>query len=264
MFYNNIDPVFLRIGPFAIRYYGIIFALGLLFSFLILRRLAQRRQLPLTAKDFDELLLLSALGLVIGARLGAVLSSLGYYVNNPTQIIAVWNGGMAFHGGFIGLVVVGYVFAKKKKISFYDIADLAVIPAALALAFGRIANFINGEFYGIPTSLSWGVRFATADNQFRHPVQIYEAIKNFFIFLVLWQLQRLKGDKLPKGFLFWTFVFLYGFIRFFLEFLKVVPKFALGFTWGQFWCIPMALIGGYMLWKLLRLSKRQALKTTAA
>lgn len=249
MFYNNIDPVFLHIGPFYIRYYGLIFALGLLVSFLIIRYLARKRQLPLGSRDFDELLLFSALGLVVGARLAHVISSLSYYLSNPFQIIAVWNGGMAFHGGFIGLVIVGYFFARRKKISFYDLADLAVIPATIALAFGRVANFINGEFYGTPTSLPWGVKFANVDG-FRHPVQIYEAIKNLFIFVVLWQLHRQQKWKLPKGFLFWAFVLLYGAIRFFLEFLKVVPTFAFGLTWGQFWSIPMIALGGYMLWKL--------------
>ena len=264
MFYYNINPVLAQFGPFTIRYYGVIFAMGLLFSFLAIRHLAKKRQLRLTSRDFDELLLISTVAVVVGARLGHVISSFGYYLNNPGQIAAVWNGGMAFHGGFIGLVIAGYFFAKRKKLAFYDLADITVIPAALALAFGRIANFINGEFYGITTGLPWGVKFGRLEG-FRHPVQIYEAIKNFSIFVVLWQLQRLKGNKLPKGFLFWLFVFLYGSIRFVLEFLKDVPTYAFGLTWGQFWSIPMAAVGVYMLWKLLKqtmlFSKREDLKT---
>ncbi|MBI2549937.1 prolipoprotein diacylglyceryl transferase [Candidatus Woesearchaeota archaeon] len=264
MFYHNIDPVFFEFGPFAVRYYGLIFALGLLVSFLIIRYLAKKRQLPLCSRDFDELLLLSTAAVVVGARLGHVISSFGYYIENPAQIVAVWNGGMAFHGGFIGLVIAGYLFAKRKKLAFYDIADIVVIPAALALAFGRIANFINGEFYGTPTSLPWGVEFQGVEG-FRHPVQIYEAVKNLLIFVVLWQLQQQRKWKLPKGFLFWAFVFLYGSIRFFLEFVKVVPDYAFGLTWGQFWSIPMAVVGGYMLLKLLKpLSKREDLKTSSA
>ncbi len=262
MFYHNISPVLVEIGPLSIRYYGLIFALGLLVSFLIIRHLARKRQLPLGSRDFDELLILGTVAVVVGARLGHVISSWGYYSSNPVQIIAVWNGGMAFHGGFIGLVVAGYLFAKKKKLAFYDIADIAVIPVALALAFGRIANFINGEFYGTPTGLPWGVKFQSVEG-FRHPVQIYEAIKNFFIFVVLWQLQQQRKWKLPKGTLFWAFVFLYGSIRFFLEFVKVVPDYAFGLTWGQFWSIPMAVVGGYMLWKLLK-PKREDLKIPLA
>ena len=189
MFYHNINPVLVEMGPFSIRYYGLIFALGLLVSFLIICHIAQKRRLPLRRIDFDELFLTGTVAVVVGARLGHVFSLWGYYSANPAQIIALWNGGMAFHGGFIGLVVAGYLFAKRKKLSFYDIADIAVIPAALALAFGRIANFINGEFYGTLTSLPFGVNFPGIDG-FRHPVQIYESIKNFLIFIVLWQLQN--------------------------------------------------------------------------
>ncbi len=261
MFYYNADPVLFELGPFSVRYYGIIFALGILFSFLAIRYLAKKRQLPLSRSDYDELLVLATVAVVVGARLGHVISSWGYYSSFPLQIFAVWNGGMAFHGGFIGLVAAGWWFAKKKKIRFYDLADIVVIPAALALAFGRIANFLNGEFYGTPTSLPWGVKFGNI-SEFRHPVQIYEAIKNFVIFVVLWQLLQQRKLKLPKGFLFWLFVFLYGSMRFVLEFVKVVPDYALGLTWGQFWSIPMVALGGYMLWKLL--SKRESLKAAAA
>lgn len=258
MFYYNIDPVLAHFGPFTIRYYGVIFALGLLFSFMLIRYLAKKRQMPLSSKDFDELLLVGTVAVLVGGRLGHVISSLGYYSSFPLQIFAVWNGGMAFHGAFIGLVLAGWWFARKKKIPFYDLADIAVIPAALALAFGRIANFLNGEFYGTPTNLPWGVKFGSIPD-FRHPVQIYEAIKNFVIFTVLWQL---RNKKLPKGFLFWLFIFMYGSIRFFLEFAKVVPDYAFGLTWGQFWSIPMAVAGGYMLWKLF--SKGESLKASPA
>ena len=266
MFYYSPDPVLVEIGPFAIRYYGIIFALGIFFSFLAIRHLAKKRKLPLTGKDFDGLLLVGTVAVIVGARLGHVISSPGYYLSFPGQIIAVWNGGMAFHGGFIGLVIAGYLFAKKKKIPFYDLADIAVIPAALALAFGRIANFINGEFYGTPTNLPWGVKFQGVEG-FRHPVQIYESIKNFAIFAVLWQL---RNRRLPKGTLFWLFVFLYGSMRFVLEFIKDVPDYVFGLTWGQLWSIPMVVVGGYMLWKLLKLSsqnsfsKNEDLKTLPA
>ncbi len=252
MFYHNIEPVLLELGPLAIRYYGLIFAAGILVSFLILRHLARKRQLPLVSRDFDELLLIGTVAVIVGARLGHVISSFGYYLANPFEIIAVWNGGMAFHGGFAGLVVAGYFFAKRKKLSFYDLADIAVIPAALGLAIGRVANFINGEFYGTPTGLPWGVKFGVIP-EFRHPVQIYESLKNFAIFAVLWQLQRQKKWQLPRGFLFWLFVFLYGSIRFPLEFLKdnaAVPDFAFGLTWGQAWSVPMIILGGCMLLRL--------------
>jgi len=246
MFYNTINPVFAVVGPFTIRYYGLIFALALLLSFLLLRHLAMRRKLPLTGRDFDQFFLLATLGIIVGARLGSILSSLNDYIANPLQMIAIWNGGLAFHGGLAGLIVVGYLFARRKNISFYDLADIAVIPAAVALALGRVANFLNGEFYGTITSLPWGVQFSSIPG-FRHPVQIYESIGNLATFFVLWPL---RYRKLPKGFLFWLFILLYGAIRFPLEYLKVVPTFAFGLTWGQVWCIPMIILGAFMLWKL--------------
>ncbi|MBI2145352.1 prolipoprotein diacylglyceryl transferase [Candidatus Woesearchaeota archaeon] len=254
MFYSDIDPVLFELGPFSIRYYGLIFALGILLSFLVVRHLARKRQLPLGGKDFDELLILSAVSVIVGARLGHVISLWSYYLSSPLEVFAVWNGGMAFHGGFVGLVLAGLWFSRRKKISFYDLADIAVIPAALALAFGRVANFINGEFYGTPTALPWAVKFGSVSG-FRHPVQVYEAIKNLAIFVVLWQLQRQRRWQLPKGFLFWVFVFLYGSIRFVLEFVKVVPDFAFGLTWGQLWGIPMAVLGGFMLLRLGKVLK---------
>ena len=251
MFYHSIDPVLFEFGPFAVRYYGIIFAAGILLSFLIIRHLAVKRKLPLSSRDFDVLLLGGTFFVVAGARLGSVISAWEYYAANPSQIIAVWNGGLAFHGGLLGLVIFGWWFARSRKINFYDLADIAVIPITLALALGRIANFINGEFYGAVTSLPWGVKFQGVEG-FRHPVQIYESIKNILIFAVLWQLQK---KSLPKGTIFWAFVFLYGSMRFVLEFIKEVPQFAIGLTWGQFWSIPMFVVGGFMLWKLLLKAK---------
>jgi phosphatidylglycerol---prolipoprotein diacylglyceryl transferase len=257
MFVHDINPFLLNIGPFNIRYYGLIFALGILFSFLIFKYLAKKRKLPLKNKDYDELLVVGIIATIVGARLGSVLSSINIYIADPIQVFAVWQGGMAFHGGFVGLVLAGLWFAKRKNISFYDFADILVIPAALALAFGRIANFINGEFYGTPTNLPWAVKFKYVE-EFRHPVQLYESLKNFIAFGVLWYL---RNKNLPKGTLFWLFVTYYGLIRFVLEFIKDVPGIAFGLTWGQVWNIPMVVVGSYMLYKLLgKKSKSQPTK----
>ena len=246
MFYHDISPVLVSIGPIHIRYYGLIFVFGVLITYFVFKHLAKKRQLSLSSKDLDDYVLYGVLGVLIGARLGSVLSEFSYYAANPIQVFAIWNGGMAFHGGLLGLVIAGYFFSKKKKLHFYDVADLTVIPAALALGFGRIANFINGEVYGTPTELPWGVKFQGVEG-FRHPVQLYESLKNFLIFAVLW---TLKDKSMPKGTLFWIFVTLYGGIRFMLEFYKDLPPLFLNFTWGQVWSLPMFLLGGYMLYRL--------------
>ena len=245
------NPIALQLGPLAIHWYGLMYLAGFMaFLWLGRKRIAALNHPRVNNKLLDDLLFYGVLGVILGGRLGYVFFyKASYYLSHPLELFAVWQGGMAFHGGFIGLVAAGLYFARRKKIPFYDLADLAVIPAALALGFGRIANFINGEFYGTPTSLPWGVKFGNVEG-FRHPVQLYEAAKNFFVFGVLWLLQ---GRALPKGFLFWLFVFLYGSIRFVLEFLKddfAVPDYALGMTWGQVWSIPMVLLGGYMLLRL--------------
>ena len=247
MFYHSINPILVEFGPFQIRYYGLIFVFGILLAYLFLRKLAKTRGLSLSGRDFDDALIYGIIGLVAGARLGSVISNIGYYVDDPLKIFAIWEGGLAFHGGLIGLVAAGYIYCKRKKIRFYDVADIVVIPAALGLAFGRIANFINGEFYGIPTNLPWGVAFPDVDG-FRHPVQIYEAIKNFLIFGVLW---ALRNKPLPGGTLFWSFITLYGAMRFVLEFYKELDPLLFGLTWGQVWSIPMVAAGVYMLYRLL-------------
>ncbi|MBI2664162.1 prolipoprotein diacylglyceryl transferase [Candidatus Woesearchaeota archaeon] len=254
MFYHDLEPVLVNIGPLHVRYYGLIFVFGILAAYFVFKRLAKKRGLPLTKRDFDDYFLYGVVGVLVGARLGSVLSNLGFYSANPLQIFAVWNGGLAFHGGLLGVVAAGYFYSRKKKVGFYDVADLTAIPAALGLAFGRIANFINGEFYGTPTNLPWGVKFPDAEG-FRHPVQLYESAKNFFIFAVLW---LAAGRHLPKGTLFWMFVAMYGALRFALEFYKDLPPLIFSLTWGQVWSLPMAVIGGFMLWKI-KDSKKQHL-----
>jgi len=153
---------------------------------------------------------------------------------------------LAFHGSLVAVIIFGYWYCKTRKKDFYAIADVLVIPVALGLAIGRIGNFINVEFYGTITNLPWCVQFKGVEGC-RHPVQLYESLKNFLIFGFLWYL---KDKKMPKGFIFWSFIFLYGILRFFLEYLKVVPQYFLGLTWGQIWCIPMIIVSGFMLVKL--------------
>ncbi|MBI2667905.1 prolipoprotein diacylglyceryl transferase [Candidatus Woesearchaeota archaeon] len=251
MFVHNINPVLFQIGPLQVRYYGIIYALGFIISYYMIYYLAKRKQLNLTKDDVSNYIFYSIIGVVLGARLAHILANYSFYLNNILQIFAVWNGGFAFHGGLIGLLIVSFIFTKKKNIEFYDLADIVVMPAAIALALGRIANFTNGELYGRITNVSWAVKFPNAEG-FRHPSQIYESLKNFFIFFTLW---FIKDKKLPKGFLFWSFVTLYGFIRFLIELLYREPISPLGFilfslTITQIADIIMFLAGLFMLYKL--------------
>ena len=258
MFFHNINPVLLEIGPLQVRYYGLLYALGFIIAYFLIAYLAKRKKLWITKEDVADFLVYEIIGIVAGARLVYVLvyNSL-FYFQNPLEIIAVWHGGLSFHGGLIGAVIGSYLFCKKKKIDFYDLADIVVLPVALALALGRLGNFMNAELYGRITDVPWCIDYSK--NQFiqnlpsgcRHPAQIYASIKDMVIFAVLWSI---KDKKMKKGFMFWSFITLYGLSRTIVEFFRQ-PDEQIGFilnyfTMGQLLSFPLFLLGLYMLFKL--------------
>jgi len=251
VFYHNINPVLFSIGPFEIRYYGLIFVLGFIITYYMLIYFSKKKFIELNKNEISDLLFYSILGVIIGSRLIYVLFyNLSYFISNPIEIFYLWQGGLSFHGGLLGTIVAIVIYRRKKKFNIWRLGDAIVIPLALALGFGRIANFINGELYGRITSLPWGVKFKDAEG-FRHPSQLYESAKNFFIFGVLW---FLKDKRFPPGLLFWTFITLYGLLRFLIEFVRQ-PDSQLGFIFlnlsmGQLLCIPMFLLGSYMIYRL--------------
>lgn len=250
MFYNNIDPILLHIGPFEIRYYGVFIVISLIIAYFLIYYLAKERKLKLSRDDVSEYLIYIMAGTIVMARLFYVfVYNFKFYFNSPLEIFAVWNGGLSFHGGLIGAVIGSLVFCRKKKLSFYELADITVIPLAIGLFFGRMANFLNSELYGRITSAPWAVKFKGAEG-FRHPSQLYESLKNLFIFFALW---HLRNKKLPKGALFLIFVCLYSFLRFFIEFFRA-PDIQIGFiyslTLGQILNIVMFFAGLLFLYIL--------------
>ncbi|MBW2975140.1 prolipoprotein diacylglyceryl transferase [Candidatus Woesearchaeota archaeon] len=249
MFYHNINPVLLRFGPFEVRYYGIIFALGFILAYFFISFLAEKKALDLEKDDVWDLLFYLVIGTVLGARLFEVLVyNLPYYLKNPFEIIAVWHGGLSFHGGLIGAVIAGYLYSRKKKISFYDLADIVVIPLAFGLFLGRIGNFLNGELVGRITNLPWCVKFKNYDGC-RHPSQLYESLKNLMIFSVLW---FIKDKRLKKGMMFWSFVIMYSVLRFFIGFFRAPDAqigFILGLTMGQWLNMVMFGVGVYFFFR---------------
>jgi phosphatidylglycerol:prolipoprotein diacylglycerol transferase len=254
MFTLNINPVLLRLGPVEIRYYGIIYALGFVFALWYLLRLSKRGKLSLSEDEVYDLMIYLIVGVLIGARLFEILFYHPvYYFSNPGQIISYWNGGLSFHGGLVGALVAGWLFLRKKKrkCSFYELADAVIVPAALALSLGRIANFINGELYGKVTSLPWGVKFPGVAG-YRHPTQIYESLAYLAIFIYLYLVKDYltvdkKHGKGYQGYLFWMFVALYGLLRFIIEFWKEPETLFLGVPVGQIFSAIMLVIGGYVL-----------------
>jgi len=250
MFYNNINPTLLKLGPFEIRYYGIIYVLGFILAFFFINYLAKEKELKLTKDDIWDLLFYIIIGTVVGARLLEILIyNPAYYFTNPLEMLAIWHGGLSFHGGLIGAVIAAYIYCREKKIQFYDLADIAVIPLAFALFLGRIGNFLNGELVGRITNLPWCVKFKNY-NGCRHPSQLYESFKNLFIFFSLW---FLKNKKLKKGILFWSFILMYSTLRFFIEFVRAPDEqigFILGLTMGQWLNIIMFIVGIYFFTRI--------------
>lgn len=256
MFIHNIDPVLLSLGPLQIRYYGLFWLIGFVMAYFLLIHLAKRKELSITKDDIADLLLYIIVGTVLGARIFYIfVYNLPFYLTNPFEMLAIWHGGLSFHGGLIGAVIGGILYSRRKKVDFYEIADIIVIPLALGLALGRIGNFINGELYGRITDVPWAVKFPDAEG-FRHPSQIYASFKNLIIFFALWSI---KGKKLPKGFLFWAFVVMYSVLRFAVEFFRA-PDTQLGFilgpfTMGQILSIVMFSIGVFFIYKVSKKAK---------
>ena len=228
----NLDPILVKLGPVRLSWYGLMYVLGFLASYLLVRYQMRKRDFDITKPEVENFYFYLIFGLIIGARFGYVLFyDLKTYLDNPLEILAVWNGGMSFHGGLIGLLLVALLFSWKNKKSFWKIADLFIVTAPIGLGLGRIGNFINGELYGRAAQVPWAVIFPKGGPVPRHPSQLYEsALEGGVLFFILW---FMKDKNLPRGALLAMFLFLYGGFRFFLEFFRE-PDAQLGFVLGPF------------------------------
>ncbi|MFW5746242.1 MAG: prolipoprotein diacylglyceryl transferase [Nanoarchaeota archaeon] len=258
MFTHMIDPVFMRIGPLAIRYYSLAYILGAVAAYVFIRILIQKKHITFLNKEqLESLILTLMVGLIIGGRFGYFLFyNPGLLFDNPLQVLTIWQGGMSFHGGLLGALLGGIYFARKHKIAFYDLADLLVVPVSFGLFLGRIANFINGEVVGIPwqgpfcIDYSQNPHIANPVDLCRHPSQLYEAAKNLLLALVTgYTLWKRFNDKIPKGFTFWTFAMGYGLLRFTVNFWRDDPALLpwFGISTGQVLSLTMGVIGIGML-----------------
>lgn len=247
VFYHTLDPVIANIGPLEIRWYGLMYVLTFILVYLYVRAAVKHKKIKLNINDVDNLMVWLTVALIVGARVFEVLFwEPGYYFANPAEIIAVWHGGLSFHGGLVGVLLVGYIFARKKKISFLHLCDIFVVPLALGQAFGRIGNFINGELYGRVTSLPWGVKFQDAEG-FRHPSQLYEVAYDLVIFGFLYFQRNMKK---PHGYFVAWFLILYPFFRFLTEFVREPSAMVGPLTMGQVLNIPMFIAGVYLLYRV--------------
>jgi len=244
--YPHIDPVIFRIGPLAVRWYGLMYLIGFLAAWLVIRHLARLRNLPLDKDDLSDLLFYGVVGVILGGRLGYTLFyNLSYYLDHPLRIFAVWEGGMSFHGGLLGVIVAALIFCRRKKLPPLATGDILVTAATIGLGLGRLGNFINGELWGRITDVPWGMVFPGAGPQPRHPSQLYEAfLEGPVLFLILWTLHRRKA---APGVPFFSFFLFYGLFRFSIEFFRQ-PDVQLGFLWGgatmgQLLSLPMIITG---------------------
>lgn len=248
-FYHSLNPVALQLGPISIRWYGLAYLAGFVLGGLMAWRIIRRWRLDITSDELLNIVIGIALGVIVGARLGYVLFyGAGYYLEHPLEVLALNQGGMSFHGGLVGAIVGGSLVCHHSRVSIPTMCDIGMIVAPIGLFFGRCANFVNGELWGKPTDLPWGVMFETGGNVYRHPSQLYEALlEGVVLFLVLYGLSRRQPPR-PQGTFLGTFLVGYGCFRFLIEFVRV-PDVQLGYliggfvTMGQLLSLPLVAIG---------------------
>jgi len=254
--FPEIRPYIFKIGPIQLRWYGLMYLIGFVSSYLLVKRQISTRKLPIGREDLESLYFHIILGLIVGARLGyVVFYNLSYYLRHPLDIAAVWHGGMSFHGGLIGVILGGIIFARRRGVRLLQIGDLVTATGPIGLFCGRIGNFINGELYGRPTDVPWAMIFPAGGNVPRHPSQLYEAFfEGPVLFAILWFMKdRFRHDGMVVG----LFLVLYGIIRFIIEFFREPDAhlgFVLGpFSMGQVLSSAMIVAGaGFMIWRSRR------------
>ncbi len=252
--FPEIDPVLVNIGPVAIRWYALAYISGIVLGYFFIKHLNARQSEPLlTPKQLEDMMMWAVIGIIIGGRLGYVLFyKPDYYLAHPQDIIAIWKGGMSFHGGLLGVIGAFYVFSRWQKVGYLKLMDLVACAAPVGLFFGRMANFINAELYGRVSDVPWAVIFPYTDGRPRHPSQLYEALlEGALLFTVLYGLIKFTHAAQKPGLLSGVFLIGYGASRAFVELFRE-PDAHLGFilgplTMGQLLCVPMLLVGGYLV-----------------
>jgi len=250
MFINNFDPVAINFFSLEIKWYSLAYIFGILAGWVLAKRFFINNQ-EIKIK-FDDYVTYIIFGIIIGGRLGYVLFyNLDYFFENPIDIFKIWQGGMSFHGGVIGIIIISVWFANKNKHNVFNYLDVISLVAPIGIFFGRISNFINSELYGTQTSLPWGVKFIKVDNLYRHPSQLYEALfEGLILFLILIYFHKKIINKKP-GFISGLFLVFYSIFRFVIEFFRV-PDDQLGYllfnlTMGQIISFVFLLFGSYLV-----------------
>ncbi|NOQ45268.1 MAG: prolipoprotein diacylglyceryl transferase [Desulfobulbaceae bacterium] len=259
--YPLIDPVIFSIGPLQVRWYGLMYVLGFMATYLLVRYQAKLFSWKEMLRHVDNLNLSIILGVIIGGRLGYVLFyNPVYYLRHPLEILATWEGGMSFHGGCLGVLLAGLLYCRRHQLNFWKGADLYVVTVPVGLMLGRIGNFINGELFGRVTEIPWAMVFPGGGPLPRHPSQLYEALlEGALLFIILWSLKsrpwKSKTLWWPHGSMLALFLILYSVFRFLVEFVRE-PDSHLGevlfdLTMGQILSMTM-IAAGLLLWTTLK------------
>jgi len=251
--YPQIDPILVEIGPLAIRWYSLAYIAGILFGWWYIRRIAKRPGAPLSAQHIDDFITWAIIGIIAGGRLGYVLFYRPeQYFADPLAILRLWDGGMSFHGGAIGVILGVIFFCRKYKLDLMRVADVVAVVSPIGLLTGRLANFINGELWGKPTDVPWAMVFPGAGMMPRHPSQLYEAMgEGVLLFLLLMVLyHKTKLAKEMPGVIAGLFFAGYGLVRILVEFVRepdVGVAFFIGMSRGQTLSVPMFLFAAWLI-----------------
>lgn len=250
--FPDIDPVAVSLGPFQIHWYALAYVIGFIAAWRLALHIVGLDKNPdgrPNKLDIDDYISWAIIGVLLGGRLGYVLFyNLPTYLDNPTEALKVWHGGMSFHGGVIGVALSLILFSKVKKVPFWRLADVAAAVTPIGFFLGRCANFVNGELYGRATDVAWGVVFPRGGEDPRHPSQLYEAAtEGILLFIILFTLIHVKSIRERAGMVSAFFMLGYGLFRFGCEFFRE-PDVQLGFiidqvTMGQILCVPMIVAG---------------------
>ena len=252
--FPEFDPVALSLGPIMIRWYALAYIAGILLGWRYMLHLAKKPPHLVKPGHCEDMITWATLGTIIGGRLGHVLLwDPGYYLSHPIEILMVWQGGMAFHGGLLGVILAMVIYARRAKIPFFALADLIAAAAPIGLGLGRLANFINGELVGRPTDVPWAVIFPRIDNLPRHPSQIYESLTEgvlLFVILAFFAHRRQIRERL--GTLSGVFLIGYALARMLSEMFRepeALTGTLVATTWGQWLSVPMLVYGLYLVWR---------------
>jgi len=257
----HLSPVALDLGFFQLRWYSLAYLAGIFIGYWYLLKIIKQPGSPLARRHADDMVFYAALGIILGGRLGYVLFyNLSYYLQNPVDILKLWDGGMSFHGGVIGTTLGILYLARKEKLPWLRLHDYVACCVPFGLFFGRLANFVNHELWGAPTNVPWAVRFPeviaglTALGPPRHPTQLYEAaLEGILLFLILWWMFWKTQARYQPGKLVGAFILFYGLFRFGIEFVREPDAQLVGFAqatglhMGQWLSLPMILGGAWLM-----------------